>query len=274
MKVTFYGTRGSIAAPGPEYTYVGGNTTCVLLTFSDGTVGILDAGTGIRKLGDDLIRSGHEQYDNIMIGLTHTHWDHIEGFRFFKPAYDPRRHFQLITCGQGRTRSELRDALSLQMQQYYFPVLFEEMGAHFTFSQTRGNRGVTPSGIKIAALSINHPVTTYSYRIEHEGKTLVLCTDVEHTDGIDTRVVDFARNVDLLIHDAQFTPDQMELKKGWGHSSWDQAVEVAEKAGVKKLALFHHDPDHTDSLLLQIEAEAQKRFPMAFLAREGMEVVL
>ncbi len=274
MKVKFYGTRGSIAVPGEEYSQIGGNTACVLVTFNDGRIGILDAGTGIRKLGNDMLKLGYEQFDNIYIGLTHTHWDHIEGIRFFKPAYDPRRHFAIVTSGYGRSPHELMDALSVQMQQYYFPVPFEKMGANFNFLQIEKISSMSTNHIKSDALKLNHPVNTYSYRIENDGKILVYCTDVEHIDRIDPDVVAFAKDAALLIHDAQYTPEELKEKRGWGHSSWEQAIEVAEQAKVKRLALFHHDPDHADDFLLEIEAECQKRFPQAFLAREGMEIIL
>ncbi|MDY6837605.1 MAG: MBL fold metallo-hydrolase [Thermodesulfobacteriota bacterium] len=274
MKVTFYGTRGSIPVAEPDFAEFGGNTACVLMTFSTGRIGILDAGTGIRKLGNDLLAASHEQFDDIMIGLSHTHWDHIQGFPFFKFARDPRCHVTLAICGRDTSFTDLESVFKTQLQDYFFPVPLDKLGAKLTFWEPDLTEYTHPRGVDIVASKHNHPGGAYGYRITEGGKTLVYCTDVEHGDEIDPKVVALARDADLLIHDAQYTPEELKDKKGWGHSSWEQAVEVAEQAGAKKLALFHHDPDHSDSFLLNVEKEVQKRLPTAFLAREGMEVEL
>lgn len=272
MKVTFYGTRGSTPTPDPDFIQFGGNTSCILVTFDSGRIVILDAGTGIRKLGDDLLAAPYEQYKNIIIGLSHTHWDHIQGFPFFEPAYDRRRRITIAICGKYREATDLESIFSMQMQRDYFPVPLDKMGARITFWQPEITDYVSPDGINIVASRHNHPGYAYGYRIEELGKTLVYCTDVEHKDGIDPGVVALSKNADLLIHDAHFTPEELKVKKGWGHSSWEQAIEVAEQAGVKKLALFHHNPYHDDRFLLEMEKECKKRFPEAFLAREGAEI--
>jgi len=272
MKVTFYGTRGSISVPDRDFVQVGGNTSCILITFDNGRIAILDAGTGIRKLGNDLLAASHEQYDNIFIGMSHTHWDHIQGFPFFKPAYDPRRHFTIAIAGKCGHAKDLESIFAIQMQQEYFPVSLDKMGAKLTFWQPEITGYTTVRGVKIAACGHNHPGLAYGYRIEGEGKILVYCTDVEHVDGINPDVVALSKDAHLLIHDAQYTPDELKEKKGWGHSSWEQAVEVAKRAGAKKLALFHHDPEHTDAFLLNMERECQEHFSGAFLAREGVEI--
>jgi phosphoribosyl 1,2-cyclic phosphodiesterase len=274
MKVTFYGTRGSVPTPDPDHFQFGGNTSCILVTFSTGRIAILDAGTGIRNLGNDLIQNGHEQYENISIILTHTHWDHIQGFPYFKPAYDPRRNFTISICGKGRMEKDLKRIFATQMQNDFFPVPLEKMGAKFTFLQPDATTYVHPSGIKVFASKHSHRSDAYGYRIEEGGKTLVYCTDVEHPDGIDPNVVSLSRNADLLIHDAQYIPEELKTKKGWGHSSWVQAIEVAKQAGVKKLALFHHDPEHNDTFLKNLENECQKLLPNAFLAREYSHIEL
>ena len=274
MKVTFYGTRGTMPVADPNYTRFGGNTACILVAFSTGRVAILDAGTGIRKLGNDLLRSSHEQFGNISIILSHTHWDHIQGFPYFELAYDPRRNFTISICGKGRMGKDLKSIFSTQMQNDFFPVSLEEMGAKFTFLQPDITTYEHPSGIKLEASKHSHRGDAYGYRIEEGGKTLVYCTDVEHKDGIDPNVVALSKNADLLIHDAQYTPDELKVKRGWGHSSWEQAIEVAERAGVKKLALFHHDPEHNDTFLSNMEIECRKRFADLFLAREGDKITL
>jgi phosphoribosyl 1,2-cyclic phosphodiesterase len=274
MKVTFYGTRGSIPVSEPDFVRFGGNTSCVLITFSTNRIAILDAGTGIRKLGNDLLAASHEQYNEIIIGLSHTHWDHIQGFPFFKLAYDPRRHLTLSISGHGRSIKDIESIFERQMQNDFFPVSLDKIGAKLKFWRPELSRFTHPRGIDIEASKHNHPGGAYGYRITEGNKTLVYCTDVEHADGIDPDVVLLSRNADLLIHDAQYTPEELQDKKGWGHSSWEQAVEVAEQAEVKRLALFHHDPEHPDPFLFNVEEEVQKRLPSAFLAREGMEIEL
>ena len=274
MKVTFYGTRGSMPVAEPDYVKFGGNTSCVLITFSTGRVAILDAGTGIRKLGNDLLSNSHEQYGNISIILSHTHWDHIQGFPYFDLAYDPRRNFTISICGKKRMGKDLESLFATQMQDDFFPVPLEKMGANFTFLQPDITTYEHPSGIKLVASKHSHRGDAYGYRIEEGGKTLTYCTDVEHKDGIDPNVVALSKNADLLIHDAQYTPEVLKAKKGWGHSSWVQAIEVAEQAGVKKLALFHHDPEHNDTFLSNMEIECRKHFSDVFLAREGDQIEL
>jgi len=274
MKVKFYGVRGSVPTPDPAYFQFGGNTSCILITFSTGRIAILDAGTGIRNLGNDLIRNSHEQYDNINIILSHTHWDHIQGFPYFEPAYDPQRNFTISICGKERIGKDLKSLFATQMQNDFFPVPLEKMGANFTFLQPDITSYEHPTGIRLEATKYSHRGDAYGYRIEEGEKTLVYCTDVEHKDEIDPNVVALSRNADLLIHDAQYTSEELKVKKGWGHSSWEQAIEVAEQAGVKKLALFHHDPEHNDTFLLDMENECQKLFPNAFLARENNQIDL
>jgi len=274
MKVKFYGTRGSVPTPDPENYKFGGNTSCIQITFSTGRIAILDAGTGIRNLGNDLIRNSHEQYDNIGIILSHTHWDHIQGFPYFEPAYDPRRNFTISICGKERMGKDLESLFATQMQNDFFPVPLEKMGANFTFLQPDIITYESPGGIKLAATKYSHRGDAYGYRIEEGGKTLVYCTDVEHKNGIDPYVVELSKNADLLIHDAQYTPEELKTKKGWGHSSWEQAIEVAKLAGVKKLALFHHDPEHNDTFLSNMERACREIFPNAFLARERNEIEL
>jgi phosphoribosyl 1,2-cyclic phosphodiesterase len=274
MKVTFYGTRGSIPVPDPDYAIFGGNTPCIMITSSTGRIGILDAGTGIRKLGNDLLAASHEQYDDIIIGLSHTHWDHIQGFPFFKLARDSMRQITLAISGKGKSVKSLKSIFETHLGHDFFPVSLDKLGAQLSFWEPYETAFTSPGGANIVTCKHSHPGGAYSYRITEEDKTLVYCTDVEHRNGIDPNVVELARDADLLIHDAQYTPEELKDRKGWGHSSWEQAVAVGEQAGVKKLALFHHDPEHPDTFLFKIEEEVQKRFSKAFLAREEMEIEL
>ena len=282
MKVTFYGTRGSTPVPERDYFQFGGNTSCVMLTTDSGHNIIFDAGTGIRNLGSDLIGTPHEQplsfpdLDiptlDIAILLSHTHWDHIQGFPFFKPAYDPQKNILIAICGKERVCSDLENVFAAQMQSDFFPVPLNKMGSKIKFWQPDINQYTGPLGNTLKFLKHNHPGGAYSYRFTEGGKAFVYCTDIEHGNEIDPSVVELSRDADLLIHDAQYTPDELKQKKGWGHSSWEQAVQVAEQAEVKRLALFHHDPEHDDSFLLNVEKECRERFPNAFFAREGSAV--
>jgi len=274
MKIVFYGTRGSFPVTDREFSQFGGNTPCILLSFENGRIAILDAGTGIRNLGKDFPARAIQQYDNIFIGLSHTHWDHIQGFPFFQPAYDHRRHFTIAICGKWGYINNLESIFATQMQQHFFPVPLDKMGATLTFWQPEASCYTSPFGVRIIASGYNHPGGAYGYRITEGEKTLVYCTDVEHGEETDAKVVTLARNADLLIHDAQYSPEELKEKKGWGHSSWEQAVEVAERAGVKRLALFHHDPEHNDVFILNMEKECRNRFSESFFAREGTEIVI
>lgn len=278
MRLKFYGTRGSIPVCDAGFQRFGGNTTCLQITFTDtNRIAVIDAGTGLRNLGKDLRAMGHKQ-DQIVIAFTHFHWDHIQGFPFFAPAYDPGQKITLLTLGQGQTITNLREIFEVQMQQEYFPVQLDHMGASFEFLQvadaSKHFTGINNVATVVTAQRHNHPGGAYSFRIERSGKVLVICTDVEHGDQIDLRLVELARDADLLIHDAQYTAEELQKRRGWGHSSFDQAMQVAEMAGVRRVALTHHDPEHDDEFLQRMENLCRERFPEVVLAREGMEIQL
>jgi phosphoribosyl 1,2-cyclic phosphodiesterase len=278
MRLKFYGTRGSIPVCDSGFQQFGGNTTCLQITFTDtNRVAIIDAGTGIRNLGRDLRAMGHKQ-DQIFIAFTHFHWDHIQGFPFFPQAYDPGQKITLLTLSREQTVTDLREIFEVQMQEEYFPVQLDRMGATFEFLQVaEASRHFTTINNVPTVVSTqrhNHPGGAYSFRIERNGKVLVVCTDVEHGDQIDQRLVELARGADLLVHDAQYTAEELQKRRGWGHSSFDQAMQVAEMAGVKRLALTHHDPEHDDEFLQRMENLCRERFPDVVLAREGMEIQL
>jgi phosphoribosyl 1,2-cyclic phosphodiesterase len=278
MQLKFYGTRGSIPVCDAGFQQFGGNTTCFQLTLRDSNrIAIIDAGTGLRNLGRDLRAIGHQQ-EQIFIGFSHFHWDHIQGFPFFGPAYNPQQKITILAPDQDQTIGDLREIFAVPMQTQYFPVQLDRMGAQFEFLKvTDASKHFT--GIKnvetiVTGRRHNHPGGAYGFRIEREGKVLVICTDIEHGEAIDPKVVELSRGADLLVHDAQYTAEELQTHRGWGHSSYDQAMEVAEMAGVKRLAMTHHDPDHDDEFLLRMEKLCQRRFPNSQLAREGMEIVV
>jgi len=274
MKVKFYGVRGSLPVCGPEFQRYGGNTTCLRIAREQANrIWIIDAGTGIRNLGKDFIREGYVQ-KVINIGFTHFHWDHIQGFPFFAPAYNKDQIIGLMAMGDERKYLNLKEIFSAQMQTNYFPVGLDSMGAEFQFLSF-GNKE-TYYGVTATAAPQHHkyPAGSYGLRLEDDSQVLVICTDVEHIDGIDESIVELARNADILIHDGQYTDEECVKYRGWGHSSWRQAVEVAKRANVKKLVITHHDPDHDDDMLDSMERECQKEFPNSVFAKEGMEVSL
>ncbi|MBF0255680.1 MAG: MBL fold metallo-hydrolase [Gammaproteobacteria bacterium] len=269
-RVTFYGVRGSIPVTGAEFNQFGGDTACICLEGPERTV-ILDAGTGIRALGKRLIQDETLGISRpCFLAFSHFHWDHIQGLPFFLPAYDSRRSFTISAFGREDSSRSLRDIFATQMQNEFFPVSLGDMGANIQFFQTEEPRFEVGRG-SVIAVKHNHPGGAYSYRInDRNGKSVVYCTDIEHSESIDPQIVELARNADLLIHEGQYTPEELPRFKGWGHSSWEQAVRVAELAEVKQLVITHHDPDHDDSFLSEVEAQCQARFPACCLARQGM----
>jgi len=278
MLIKFYGTRGSVPVCGPDFQEFGGNTTCLQIKVKEtNNIAVFDAGTGIRDLGKDFIESGHVQ-DEIFISFTHFHWDHIQGFPFFAPAFIEDQKINILALGWGRRLQCLEDIFKTQMKKEFFPVQLERMGADFKFMLLKETYKVFErkeqdgKPVVVKSNKHNHPGGAFGYRIEMDGKVFVFCTDVEHGKSIDEKVVLLARNADLLIHDAQFTDEELKEKAGWGHSSYSQAIEVAERANVKTLGLTHHDPDHDDLFLKKMEQKCQERFKNCFLAREKMEI--
>jgi phosphoribosyl 1,2-cyclic phosphodiesterase len=277
MILKFYGTRGSTPVCEPGFQRFGGNTTCFQLKFPDtNRIAIIDAGTGLRRLGQELLAAGHKQ-ERIIVAFTHFHWDHIQGFPFFPQAYDPNQKITILALGKDQTIGNLREIFEVPLQSQYFPVQLDRMGADFEFLQIAdASKHFTVKNVetKVIAQKHNHPGGAFSFRIERTGEVLVISTDVEHGDEIDPNLVALAKGADLLVHDAQYTTEELKNRRGWGHSSYDQAIQVAELAGVKRLALTHHDPDHDDEFLLRMEEQCQKRFPNCVLAREGTEISL
>jgi phosphoribosyl 1,2-cyclic phosphodiesterase len=236
-------------------------------------IGIIDAGTGIRQLGQDFLRMQTGQTD-IFIAFTHFHWDHIQGFPFFAPAYDKKFNIKILAKGGSQKHKLLRDIFAAQMQDTFFPVTLDEMGAQFDFLLLENNSQVftPPDGVpvRVTAQKHNHPGGAYSYRYERDGHSVVFCTDIEHGHAIDENIVDLARDADILIHDGQYASDELPSRRGWGHSSYEQAAEVAIRANVKQLVITHHDPDHDDDFLRQAEKRCRKIAPNSVFAREGM----
>ncbi len=256
MQVTFYGVRGSCPAPGPEFVKYGGNTACVHVSTDDGTDIILDAGTGIKNLGQKLI----QQSNDIHLLLTHNHWDHIQGFPFFAPIYQPKRNI-FITPGQ--IDFDAANAVLTQMSGSVFPVDYTTLPSNIQLTpKAEGIDSWTIGKVKISRLKMNHPGSGSSYCVEADGKKVAYVTDNElyppykkNTDFLDW--VDFCKDADLIIHDAQYMIEDMPAKSGWGHSVAEEAVKLAMGSRAKRMALYSHDHIRTDDEIAAIESHCQ-----------------
>lgn len=271
FKVKFWGVRGSIACPSPNHVIYGGNTSCIELMLGDRLV-ILDAGTGIRQLGKEFFKRDLASADLL---LTHTHWDHINGFPFFAPAFVKKFSFN-IRAGHLYDQGGIENVLTTQMSHPMFPVPLSVMQARMTFSDFKaGDSFDLGDGIHVATAALRHPNGAVGYRITYGGKTLAYVTDTEHRPGEpDANVLRLIEGVDLAIYDCTYTDEEFPTKVGWGHSTWQEAIRLCRMAGTKRLAIFHHDPEHEDAQMAEIEAEAYKVWDQSFCARDGMELEL
>jgi phosphoribosyl 1,2-cyclic phosphodiesterase len=258
MQVQFWGTRGSIPKPGPATIRYGGNTLCVEVRTARGTRVIIDCGTGLHDLGLKLLSAGKGLTGHILI--SHTHWDHIQGFPFFVPFFVPGNTWDVY--GPKGLNQSLRDTLAGQMQHTYFPVSTDEFGATIRYHDlVEGTFAI--DDVKVTTQYLNHPALTLGYRLEADGASVVYCCDhepfsravadgQEDFSGLDQRHADFMREADLLIHDAQYTAAEYPSKLGWGHSSGEFVVRLAKHADVKHVALAHHDPLRSDDAVERI----------------------
>lgn len=277
MKLKFWGVRGSIPTPGKHTVRYGGNTPCLELRLDDDKLIILDAGTGIRNFGDDLINNGESVKAYLLI--THPHWDHIQGFPFFKPAFISGNELTII--GTERPEKSLSEIISEQMNRIYFPVQLRELKAKINFIPIREEGEMNIFEAKVRTLYVNHPGFTVAYRLEYNGKVLIYVSDNEpydraaaaslsnfeqfvkekynsHTGDPNQRVFDFCNGADVLIHDATYTPEEYIDRVGWGHSHYLFTLRVAAEANVKRLYLFHHDQNHSDEKVDDILKKCKK----------------
>ena len=263
LSVRFLGVRGSIPVPGP-LTAAGGNTSCVEVTAGDTRI-ILDAGTGLRTLGDERMARG-PRHSTIL--LSHLHWDHVCGLPFFTPLYVPGHRVEIASGPNGVMPTH--DAIRSLFKAPFFPVDFADIANQVTVRELPGNDRFTIGDITVTLAKLNHPDPVYGFRLEHAGHSIVYATDTEHFACVDPTLSRLAAGADILIYDAQYTPEEYPAKVGWGHSTWQAGAELARAAGVAQLVLFHHDPNRTDAQLAAIEAEAQARLPGTVAAREGL----
>jgi phosphoribosyl 1,2-cyclic phosphodiesterase len=283
MQVKFWGVRGSIPTPGLGTVRYGGNTSCVSVDFGDDIL-VFDAGTGLRLLGNELIK--RTKPPRIHLFLSHVHWDHIQGFPFFAPAY--QKGFEIVVHGRGQADSTLGQILAGQMEGPNFPVTLNQLDAQLSYQDISPGHEVIltkRNGDRLATVQCiagHHPNGVLIYRLNDvkTGSSLVYATDTEHYPGrLDTGLVALAKNADLLIYDGMYTPEEYaQTHQGWGHSTWEQGLEIAKVAAVKTYVVFHHDPSHDDSfldaLLQTVSDRAAKDQPnlRVDLAREGLTI--
>jgi phosphoribosyl 1,2-cyclic phosphodiesterase/ActR/RegA family two-component response regulator len=296
--IRFWGVRGSIPTPGADTAPFGGNTSCVEIRAGN-TLLILDAGSGIRRLGQAIMKEFREMPVNITMLVTHTHWDHIQGFPFFVPAYNPRVNIRIL--GYEGAVHGLRGALFEQMQSAFFPIGLNQMASRVTFEELE-EMEFDLGGIKVRSMFANHPGICLGYRLSTAAGDVVYLPDheayerneierqratgetsptgLEHARIQDEQVIAFLRDADVVIADSQYDIAEYETRRGWGHTCSEDTVDLAMRANVKQLFLFHHDPDHDDGKIDEMVAqgEAKVREKGASLevaaAREGAEFVL
>ncbi len=284
MKIRFWGTRGSLAKPGPHTVRYGGNTSCVEVVSAKGTRLVIDCGTGAHELGQAILREGGPSRGHVLI--SHTHWDHIQGIPFFAPLFVPGNSWD-IYAPQGFGES-LKDTLAGQMEYTYFPVSPEAFGAQVRYHNL-GEGHFMIDDLSIRTRYLNHPALTLAFRVENAGASFVYSCDHEpHSrdlamgegliHGEDLAHAEFMAGVQMVIHDAQYCAHEYAAKQGWGHSTVEYAVTIGRAAGADQLALTHHDPSRTDEQIDVIVAELQAKIgtgkPQVFAAYEGLEIDL
>lgn len=265
LRLKFWGVRGSTPTPQIENLSYGGNTPCLEIRGSGGQLLVFDGGTGLRNLGMALKEEFQDRPIQAHFFLTHFHWDHIQGIPFFAPLYErPNR----VTFHTGHPTANLQEMLEGQMRSPYFPVDFTFMSAEKRFR--RIETAETYGDVTVRPFPLNHPQGAYGYRIECAGKSIVYASDLEHGHPeLDSVLRRSAQGADILIFDAQYTPEEYEDHKGWGHSTWLEATRVAEEVGVGQLFLFHHDPSHDDRMFYEIVQAARVNFENTHGAKEG-----
>lgn len=270
--IQFWGVRGSIPTPGKDTVRYGGNTSCIEMHVGGKRL-IFDGGTGLRVLGKSLLKQGPVEAHMF---FTHYHWDHIQGVPFFTPAFREGNSFH-IHGALPADASSMKQHFCERVLHSNSPVPLEGMHADLHFYELICGETFKLDDITIETRPLNHPNGAMGYRVTWQGHSVFYCTDTEHLpDRLDENVLHLAREADVLIYDAMYTDEEYSNPKspkyGWGHSTWQEGVKVAEAAGVKRLAVFHHEPNHSDDFLDKVALQVQEACPGAFLAHEGMIV--
>lgn len=272
LSVTFWGVRGSIACPGPATAGYGGNTACLEIRAGNKLL-IFDAGTGLKPFGGALAKQGGAL--DVDWFFTHTHFDHIQGIPFFSPLYDRRNRFRL-RAGHLMPEMNLKQVLSEMMSAPLFPIPIGIFAAQIEFADFRaGETHDLGGGVVVKTAPLNHPNRATGYRVEVGKKAICYVTDTEHVPGrLDTNVLKLIEGADIVVYDCTYTDQEYPAHVGWGHSTWQEGVRLVEKAGAKRLAIYHHDPDHDDTFMDNVAAEAEKMRPGTFVAREGTTITV
>ncbi|MBI5884454.1 MAG: response regulator [Elusimicrobia bacterium] len=273
LTLRFWGTRGSIPSPGPSTQKYGGNTPCVELRVGE-TIIVVDAGSGIRELGNSLMKEFGPKPMEGSIFIGHTHWDHIQGFPFFTPLYLPQNKFTIY--GTHGTQQSFEEVLRMQMSPAYFPVRLKEMASRMTIVEMK--EPVDLGTVKVSYHYLNHPGITIGFRFDAKNWSVCYLSDHEpygklnakgdFSDREDEAVARFVSNCDLLISEAQYTDEEYLMKKSWGHSTVTDVLDLAAKAQVKKLALYHHDPGHNDEMMDAFVVQAREHISKRQLAMD------
>ncbi|XPV74779.1 MAG: MBL fold metallo-hydrolase [Desulfovibrio sp.] len=289
MKITFRGTRGSIPVPGEGTVKYGGNTSCFQVESAAGDCLIFDAGSGLRPLGEELLS---KMPVTCNIFLTHTHWDHIQGLPFFTPIYVPGNTMHIYGPHDSERDRSIANILSFQMDKNYFPVNMEELQADISFYSLHRGEDVQVGDVCVHSFPTNHPCESFGYLLSENGKRFFYSGDHEGFDEEISRkrgtyeadkakwnaLVEFLQDVDAAVVDAQYTAEEYKTKVGWGHSTADMWIEIAKKAGIKKLFLNHHEPLRSDEMLEGMYDELMQKYPdLPFeveLARENFSFEL
>jgi phosphoribosyl 1,2-cyclic phosphodiesterase len=267
FSVRFWGVRGSIACPGQGTVKYGGNTPCVEIRCG-GRVLMFDAGTGAREMGDLLLAEGVREAD---LFLSHTHIDHINGFPFFSFAFDPKNRLR-VWAGHLQPASTIEAVLRSFMSEPMFPVPVDTLRGCVALKDFQAGEDITVHGtITIRTTMLNHPNGATGYRVEHGGKAICYVTDTEHVPGRpDQNILQLIDGADILIYDAMYTDEEFQQYQGWGHSTWQECLRLCREAGVKVPVIYHHLPGRDDAALDAVAEAADREFPGAIIAREGM----
>jgi phosphoribosyl 1,2-cyclic phosphodiesterase len=273
FSVRFWGVRGSIACSGPRTARYGGNTSSLEVRCDERML-LFDAGTGLRYCGIELMKNGPASLDADLF-LTHTHFDHVAGLPFFKPFFKPQNRFRLWAghLAEGMT---LRRALGEFMMSPLFPVPPQVFRARMEYREFKAGDTLRPAdGIAVRTAPLNHPDGATGYRIDYGGRSICYLTDTEHVPGaLDRSILGLIAGADLVIYDSMYTDAEYDTYVGWGHSTWQEGVRLCRAAGAKRLAVFHHDPEHDDEMLDGIAREVAKELPGSIVAKDGLLIQL
>ena len=271
FSVKFWGVRGSIPCSDASVRRYGGNTSCLEVRCGNHLI-ILDAGTGVRYLGQALDQSKPIDAD---IFLTHTHFDHVCGIPFFEPFYNPNNTFR-IWAGHLIPKMTIKQVLVEMMMAPLFPVPLKVFAATMRYYDfPAGQTVAVKPGVSVRTAKLNHPSGATAYRVDYQGKSFCYLTDTEHaSDQLDQNILELIEDADYVAYDGMYTDDEYKNRKGWGHSTWQEGVRLCDAANVETFVLFHHDPDHDDSFLDDIGKQLEARRPGSLMAREGLVIDL